>query len=135
MGRGWNKDIHLCGMVDGYIMKKDGILRRRKEYEKKKEIEERIRRGVNIEMEKIMRRQESMEGEGGSVKKIVNIGTSGGIEDNEVKEQGSKLREEAEWGEEWKSYWINRGKRLREEQGKSLKKYWTGKGKQMRRGW
>ena len=26
----------------------------------------------------------------------MNIGTSGGIEDNEVKEQGSKLREEAE---------------------------------------
>ena len=98
VGWGWYKDIHLRGMVDGYIMEKDRILRRRRENEKKKEIEERIRRGVKIEMEKIMRREESVEGEGGSVKKIVNIGTSGGIEDNEVKEQGSKLREEAEGG-------------------------------------
>ena len=63
-------------------MERDRILRRRREYEKNKEIEERIRRGVKIEMEKIMRRKESMEGEGGSVKKIANIGTRGGIEDN-----------------------------------------------------
>ena len=93
VGWGWNKDIHLRGMVDGYIMERDRILRRRREYEKKKEIEERIRRGVKIEMEKIMRRKESVEGEGGSVKKeakITNIGTSGDIEDNEAKEQGSK---------------------------------------------
>ena len=64
VGWGWNRDVHLRGMVDGYIMERDRILRRRREYEKKKEIEERIRRGVKIEMEKIMRREESMEGEG-----------------------------------------------------------------------
>ena len=54
MGWEWNRDLHLRGLVDSYIMERDRILRRRKEYEKKKEIEERIRRGVKIEMEKIM---------------------------------------------------------------------------------
>ena len=51
------------------------------------EIEEIFRRGEKIEIEKIMRKKESMEGE-------VNIEISGKSEDSEAKEQGTKLREE-----------------------------------------
>ena len=61
MGWGWNKDIYLRGMVNGYIMERDRILRRRRENEKKKDIEETIRNGVKIEIEKIRRNKVNAE--------------------------------------------------------------------------
>ena len=69
-------------------MARDSILRRRREYEEKKEIEGLIRRIVSIEMERIIRKEKYMEGERGSVKKEAKIaknGTNGEIEDKEVK--------------------------------------------------
>ena len=81
-----------------------------------------------------------MEGERESVKKEAKIaknGTSGEIEDKEVKEQGSKLREEAEWG-------IGRGveellnKQRQEIEGRARKELEEASDRQMdakRRGW
>ena len=85
---GWNKDIHLHGMVDGQIMVRDRILRRRREYKEKKEIEGMIRRVMSIEMERRIRKEKYMEGKRGSVKKEAKMaknGTNGEIEDKEVK--------------------------------------------------
>ena len=50
----WNRDLHLRGMVDGYIMERDRILTKRRMVERKEEFEEMIRRGVKMELEKIM---------------------------------------------------------------------------------
>ena len=51
MGWEWNRDVHLHGKVDGYIMERDRIFRKRRM--DKKKIEETIRRGVKMEIEKI----------------------------------------------------------------------------------
>ena len=52
-------------MVDGYIIERDRIFRRRKKYEEKREIKDMILRGVKIDMERRMRREESVGGEMG----------------------------------------------------------------------
>ena len=59
-------------------MERDRIFRRRRENEKK-EIEETIRRGVKIEIKKIMRKKASVEGK-------VNIGINGETEERRSRE-------------------------------------------------
>ena len=70
-------------------MKRDRIFRRRRENEKKEEIEETMGRGVEIEIKKIRRNKVSSENK-------VDIGINEETEGNIAKEQGSKLREEGE---------------------------------------
>ena len=73
-------------MIDGYIMERDRILRKRRMDKRKKDIEEIIRRGVKMEIEKITGKKVNMEGG-------VNIGKMIEIENSEAMEQGSKLGE------------------------------------------
>ena len=57
MGWEWNRDLHLRGLVDGYIMERDRILRKKRMDERKEEFEETIRSDVKIELEKITGRR------------------------------------------------------------------------------
>ena len=79
VGWKWNKDVivhladgYMCGWNFGYIMERDRILRKRRTDKKKKEIEETIRRGVKMDIKKIMGKKVNL---GGGV----NIRKRGGI--------------------------------------------------------
>ena len=79
-----------------------------------------IRRGVKIEIERRKRREESMEGEMGGVKKKSEVAshmqenrTSGETEDKKVNDLESQLGEDigGSQGGERMNYWIDRGQR------------------------
>ena len=75
---GMDRDVHLRGLVDGYIMERDRILRKRRMDERKEEFEEMIRRGVKMELEKITGKKVNVEGG-------VNIRKMEGIKNSEAK--------------------------------------------------
>ena len=66
-------------------MVRDRILRRRREYKEKKEIEGMIRRVMSIEMERRIRKEKYMEGKRGSVKKEAKMAKMGQMEKLRIK--------------------------------------------------